>query len=519
MVQAGSGRLGRDPIAIDGKFAPADENVDLLIVGGGSAGMAAALKAARLGMQTILIDENPLDPVLMGMDVPFQFGQRATGVVQSRERLIGELVQNDPAIAEAFEAGVDVRLATTAWGCYVPSRQSQALAGIVVGVEDGRRSWMIGCKHLILATGARDLIVGFDGWDLPGVIGASALRLLIDRYRACAVRRMVVLGSGDHAAVTALHAAAHGVEVAAVVAPGPLPLVSAQLRAEVAAAGIELLVGHRIARAEGGAAGICRVAVEATDGATTRWIECDSVCLAIARTPNIELAASTGARLEFDLAAGGWHPAHEAGRTSLARVQVVGDCAGLGWTPERSRAAAIAAFEGTDEPVLDIRSAADGPEVDTTFPSEWLAALGGPAYDDTLVCLCEGVSRRALLGATPPRYLGAAFRAGEPLDEQRPNMDRRKRITRCGMGECQGRRCRDQATMLVARATGAAPASIPQAAYRQPVRPLPLDVLMDGNETVAMRAHWTSWFGIHAQWVPHWLLGQAQSDIGGDGHL
>jgi hypothetical protein len=84
------------------------------------------------------------------------------------------------------------------------------------------------------------------------------------------------------------------------------------------------------------------------------------------------------------------------------------------------------------------------------------------------------------------------------------NPDQVKRLTRAGMGPCQGRRCREQVALLLAEAGDVPVDTIPLASYRPPVRPLPLSVLWPRDEPAAMREHWVSWFGIPTQFAPHW---------------
>jgi len=112
-----------DSHAIDGKIAAPDEAHDVIVVGAGPAGLTAALEAARAGRQVLLIDEHPVAAALAGSDVPLWFGGRATSALQAPERLIETLVETEPLIAEAFEAGIDVRLGVTAWGATVTDRQ------------------------------------------------------------------------------------------------------------------------------------------------------------------------------------------------------------------------------------------------------------------------------------------------------------------------------------------------------------------------------------------------------------
>jgi hypothetical protein len=84
------------------------------------------------------------------------------------------------------------------------------------------------------------------------------------------------------------------------------------------------------------------------------------------------------------------------------------------------------------------------------------------------------------------------------------NQDQVKRLTRAGMGPCQGRRCREQVQMLLETAASGKPGVVPLARHRPPVRPLPLEVLAAEEESAALRDHWVAWFNIATQWLPHW---------------
>ena len=78
-----------------------------------------------------------------------------------------------------------------------------------------------------------------------------------------------------------------------------------------------------------------------------------------------------------------------------------------------------------------------------------------------------------------------------------------KRITRAGMGYCQGRRCREEIAMLSARAAGVDVAQVPIASYRPPVRPLPMDILWPEDEPEELRNNWPIWFNVpwvEAEW-------------------
>jgi len=146
------------------------------------------------------------------------------------------------------------------------------------------------------------------------------------------------------------------------------------------------------------------------------------------------------------------------------------------------------------------------------YQMAWLRALIAVGGWDVHACQCEEVSRREIVDVRPPRYLGwgssqmparglAALAADGPL-----NQDQVKRLTRAGMGLCQGRRCREQIALLLALTAKLPVGAIPLASYRPPLRPLPLGVLRPIDEPAAMRRDWDVWFGIPTQWTPFWEI-------------
>jgi thioredoxin reductase len=478
----------RDAFAIDGKLPSPEARYQAVVVGAGPAGIAAAVAAARAGKSVLLIDENPVAPDLMRTDVPLYYGMRMTGAVETPDRMVETLLATCPALETALDLGVEVLLATAAWGLYAPQPGLAALPEPMLGLADATRSWLVGFDHLVVAAGARDFALAFDGWEQPGVMGALALEMLLDRYRAFAGRRIVILGSGDLALRTALTALRHGIEVAALVEVRGGAQGDAALVAQVAAAGVAILTNAAIVRAEGGADGVERVIIGTGSG--EQAIACDTLCLAIAAIPAIELLAAAGANIETDPARGGHVPVLGAGgATSLARVTATGACAGI------ENAGDCAGIENAGDTLA--------------YRADWVAAAGRSCAAQTNICQCEEVSRADLLGVQPPRYLGARSPAiaARSLDtllhDGPPDQDQIKRLTRAGMGVCQGRRCRDQVSLLLAAAAGLAPEAAPFTGYRAPVRPIPLTVLADWNEAPGVQDGWDVWFGVPAQWTPY----------------
>src|SRR5438552_7784008 len=210
-----------DPRSIAGKMPAPDRHVPLVVVGAGTAGVAAAIEAARVGIEVVLIDEHPVDNDMMAMDVPLCFGQRMDGSVRNRALMLERVVETNPELASAHEAGVDVQLGTYVWGAFVNGPAVQELPVPMLGLADDRRSWLLGYDRLIITTGARDVLLGFPGWERAGTLGAGGATALLTRYRALAARRLVVLGSGALSLHTAEVALEQRVEAAGLVGARP----------------------------------------------------------------------------------------------------------------------------------------------------------------------------------------------------------------------------------------------------------------------------------------------------------
>ena len=469
---------GTDLCAVNGTRSAPEAHYDTVVVGAGQSGIAAAIDAAQGGAKVLLVDENPVSGALMGNDVPLYFGGRMTTATQNAERMIEAIFMSMPALEAAMDAGAELLLGTTAWGVYRNVPGVASLPQQVVGLADAERSWLVGFDRIVLATGARDLAMAFPGWNQPGVMGAAALQILLSRYQAFAGRRMLILGSHNLALETALLAHERGIEVAGIVEVRDTPQGYADLIAKVEAVGISIRCGQRITEAKGGIDG-----VESATLSTGEDIACDTICVAIGLIPSIELVDAMHGPRELNAMRGGYIPVAEP------KVTAVGDCAGLNDT-------------GFDH---------------IAYRMDWMRALCAVSADDTIICQCEEVTRADLIGVQPPHYLSRpapmCARSLDTLLKDGPaNPDQIKRLTRAGMGVCQGRRCRDQVAMLLAIEADQPFGSIPLASHRAPVRPLPMKILAEWDEPAEMDAAWDVWFGIPTAWVPHEDIGTPHED-------
>ena len=497
----------------------------LVVVGAGVSGTAAAIEAAKAGVQVTLIDENPIGMSMIGLDVPQFFGQRLVGTLRNKGVMLGRVVANNDALAEAEEAGVDIQLGTYVWGAFRNTEASRELDGPQLGLADDDRSWLMKYDRLIVAAGSRDLGMSFAGWNMAGAMGANGAYSLMSRYQALSSQRMVVMGSGNLGLNTARMAQNRGIDVAAVVDVSPSVRGDEALMTGLRDQGVELYTSHTVKEAVGKADDIeAVVLVEIDDdnqpvAGSEKEIPADTVCLAIGLVPNIELLSLLDCDLTFKSELGGYVPDHDDWmRTSVDSVFVAGDVTGfhdgMVLDPEiarsQGRLAGVAAAESLgaidSAEALARRSDIQAGTV-TAVPTEvhsgwrkWLQSLVNAGGLDVFACQCEEVTRAELIGLQPPRYLewGSEQMSRRSLHTQVTdgpvNPDQVKRLTRAGMGHCQGRRCREQVSLMLAEESGTDVAEIPLTSYRPPVRPLPLKVMWPHEETAQVRRDWAKWF-------------------------
>ena len=256
---------------------------DLVVVGGGPAGLSAAIAAARHGLTTALFEENQtaggsLRYRLGEVDAPN--GGRLRGPAAARS-LVDELLRQRVQIATG----------AVAWSAY---------PGFVLGVTGVEAHREIQAKQVVLATGSTDRAVAFPGSDLPGVITGSALLRLLHVHRVWpGGKRIAIVGDGD---------LANDVAEAVLVAGG-----------EVVARGS---AGGVVASGNG-------VVEQVTiDGATTA---ADVVALCAGRQPDIAMALALEAATGYSAALGGFVPVRsESLETSLPGLFVCGSAGAVG---------------------------------------------------------------------------------------------------------------------------------------------------------------------------------------------
>ncbi|MBK5516726.1 FAD/NAD(P)-binding oxidoreductase [Pseudomonas sp. TH10] len=303
----------------------------VVVVGAGVAGCTAALEAARRGLTVTLIDEHPQNTTAMSLDAPYFYGARLAPVLSDEGTIADRVLGSNDLLMDCLEAGVEVLTNTCVWGLFVPGANNEHMECSQVGLADAEKSWMLGFDYLIVASGARDLVLSFDGWHLPGVLGAKGATTLLGKYQALGGNQVLILGSGNLALQLASQAIEAGVNVVGIVEAADEVQGDSVLAGSLKAQGVEVFTGYCIQKTMGVNEVSGAILVPVSDKSLEPvQITCDTVCMAYGVVPNIELMASAGGAVDFDAARGGWAPLLSVDfETSLRNVFVAGDASGV----------------------------------------------------------------------------------------------------------------------------------------------------------------------------------------------
>jgi thioredoxin reductase len=313
---------------------------EVVIVGGGPAGLAAAIEVAKAGGQAVIIDENGKPGGQLFKQIHKFFGSREHRAGTRGYQIGTQLLEETQAL------GVEALLDAPVYGIFP---QPEGL--LVSYMREGREQAILGQK-VILATGAAENALAFPGGDLPGVMGAGCAQTMINVHRVLPGRRVVMVGSGNVGLIVSYQLMQAGGDVLALVEAAPAIGGYGVHAGKIRRAGTPILVGHTIKRAMGERQ-VEAVEIVALDDkfqnipGTEQVLAADTICIAVGLTPLTELAWMIGCAFSYSPLLGGHIPLHDENMaTTVKGLYVAGDIAGAeeaSTAMEEGRLAGIAA--------------------------------------------------------------------------------------------------------------------------------------------------------------------------------
>ncbi|MGM0414133.1 MAG: NAD(P)/FAD-dependent oxidoreductase [Bacillota bacterium] len=348
------------------------DRIELAVVGGGPAGLAAAYKAAELGLEKIVLFErdNFLGGQLVKQTHQF-FGSKDQYAGTRGVDIATELTEK---VKE--KESIEIKTKSVVQGYYEDG---------VIGYLEDERFKKVKPEKTIIATGAAEKMLSFPNNDLPGIYGAGAVQTLMNQYGILPGEEILMIGAGNIGLIVTYQLLQAGVKVKAVVEASNKIGGYAVHATKIRRAGIPILTKHTIKEARGQAnveeAVVCQLdenwnIIEGTE----EILEVDTICLAVGLTPKVDLALQAGCKMAYVPELGGDVPVRDKDlEMSEKNIYIAGDAGGI-------EEATAAILEGELAAVNAVRAiSADSSDFDKVYAevSEKLADLRrGPVGEE-----------------------------------------------------------------------------------------------------------------------------------------
>lgn len=295
---------------------------DIVVIGGGPAGLMAAATAAEAGADVLLLErDGHLGGQLVKQTHKFFGSEKQHASTRGIEiaKLLGDRLASLPD-------RVTVWTQATVLGLYED--------GVLTVEHDGAYR-KIKPRRIIAATGASEKYLSFPNNDLPGIYGAGAVQTIMNVYGIRPGKRVLMIGAGNIGLIVSYQLLQAGVEVAAIIEG--LPTIGGYLvhASKIRRAGVPILTSHTIVRADGTHCVESAVIAEVDRSwtilpGTQQTIDCDVICISVGLSPLAELLWQAGCEMRFIKELGGHVPARdETLRTNVPGLFIAGDVAGI----------------------------------------------------------------------------------------------------------------------------------------------------------------------------------------------
>jgi sarcosine oxidase subunit alpha len=314
---------GEIPASNEIVFEEEKITTDLVVVGGGPAGLSAAVTAANLGVEVLVVDENPsLGGQLIKQTHKF-FGSKSTYAGVRGVEIAKILLDKIRKVDAEFACGTSV------------IGHHDGKKHLLTAVQDNRRLLEIRTDEVIVATGARENVLLFPNNDLPGIYCAGGVQTLMNVYGIKPGNEALIVGAGNVGLIVGYQLIQAGVDLKMIVEAAPKIGGYLVHASKLRRLGVPILTRHTIKKAEA-KDHVERVTIveldenwEQTEG-TEQEVDVDLVCVAVGLTPSSELLFQAGCKQVYMPELGGQVAVHnEDMETTVEGVYLAGDVSGI----------------------------------------------------------------------------------------------------------------------------------------------------------------------------------------------
>ena len=431
-----------------------NRQTDVAVVGGGPAGIAAAVQAARAGADVTLVDDQP--------------------ALGGHLRTDGSTHPEAPQYADAKGHEIAAQMASQVEGLTNLRVLSNATVfsfyeGNLLGVAQGEKLIRLRSKRVVVATGSHDVPSVFPGNDLPGVMLSTGVRRLMHLYGVKPGEKALVVTNNPQGYRVASELLQAGVDVVAVADARQTSVPDDAEPEALKARGVPILPSYTVKEARGGKR-VKSATVMRVGGGEEKRFACDLLCLAVGSDTASSLLYQAGCDLHYDedigetvpdaMTSGVYAAGDVTGIHDLQAAILQGEIAGL-------EAAASLQEPFGSGPLLEQAQGRQDP-LEEAVKRARERAQGQPALVSPIeskkkfVCFCEDVTEKDIRDAI-----------AEGFDE----MQTLKRYSTLAMGPCQGKMCLKSAIKICAGATGHSIGETGTTTLRPPIQPVPVGML------------------------------------------
>jgi NADPH-dependent 2,4-dienoyl-CoA reductase/sulfur reductase-like enzyme len=460
------------------------EERDFVVIGSGPAGLSAATTAAQAGVEVTVIGEDPRigGQIFRQIIPPLQFQEK---VIDTQDQKIFERLEDDWA-----KSNIQFFNEAVAWGMFDDK---------VIAFNNPKYS-LLRAKRLLISEGAYETPVAFPGWTLPGIMTLGAAQTLLKGQGVVPEGKIVVAGTGPLLYYTASQLLKNGAYVKAIIEASSFSQVTSWTRRLWRAPGIlgkglkylATIKKHRVpiyyssmvkeARGNEVLDEVVYVRVNhlwKPKAGTEQKMEVDILCLNFGFTPSTQFSHMARCGHVCDPQLRGWTPIFNSRyETTQPGIFIAGDAAGIGGVKLAVIQGRVAGTEIARQlgAIKDGEAAKSLGRLEKSLASHrWYQKFLKKIYafrpglldlltGETLLCRCEEVNYKSVSDA---------------IEEGARHIEQIKRLTRIGMGRCQGRFCYPTLVGLLSRVLEPDELEREDFSARLPVKPLPLGVLFE----------------------------------------